>query len=103
MDVYAENLYRTHFLHLHFVTIASIIFENTNADVDSKGLFTASESSSESEKDQRKKCKNQSNFSLSLRFLLGVNSPLRNLFYIYFAMKKSEQSKQRQLVIGSSL
>ena len=31
-----QSGYRTNSLHLHFVTIASIIFENANTDVDSK-------------------------------------------------------------------
>ena len=36
VDVDAENGFITHSLHLHFVTIASIIFENANTDVDVK-------------------------------------------------------------------
>ena len=36
VDIDAENGYRTHSLHLCFVTIASIIFENENADIDAK-------------------------------------------------------------------
>ena len=36
VDVDTGNRYRTHSLHLHFVTVASIIFENSNTDVDTK-------------------------------------------------------------------
>ena len=35
-DTDAENGYKTHSLHLRFVTIASIIFKKENADVDAK-------------------------------------------------------------------
>ena len=35
-DLDTENGYRTHSLHLRFVTILFIIFENTNTDVDAK-------------------------------------------------------------------
>ena len=42
-----------------------------------KGLFTPSESGSESEKDQRINDKHQRNFSLPLPLYLGVNWPLR--------------------------
>ena len=34
MDI--ENGYRSHSLQLRFVTIASIIFESANADIDAK-------------------------------------------------------------------
>ena len=36
VDIDAENEYRTHSLHLHFVTIASIIFENANTDINTR-------------------------------------------------------------------
>ena len=36
VNVDAENGYRTHSLYLSFVTIASIIFENANVDIDTK-------------------------------------------------------------------
>ena len=36
VDIDAENGYRTDSLHLRFVTIASIIFENANVDIDIK-------------------------------------------------------------------
>ena len=36
IDINAENGHTTHSLRLHFVTIASIVFENANADVDAK-------------------------------------------------------------------
>ena len=36
VDIDKENRHRTCFLHFLFVAIASIIFENANADVDAK-------------------------------------------------------------------
>ena len=35
-----ENGYRVHSFYLRFITIASIIFENPNVDVDTKGQLT---------------------------------------------------------------